>query len=127
MGSDYLLQLIDLTLSHSPLISPDRLVRETTSRLHDLPSYEPLSAFISSLRSLDFKLTVCALYLAQHSRDGLSQVFPGGTPSKTRIFVGSAVRMSKDASSPRRAEPYPHPQTDSLESALLLTPEIDGS
>jgi len=121
------MQLIDLTRPHVPLISPDRLVRETTSRLHDLSTPEPLTAFTSSLRQLDFKLAVCALYLAHYSRDGHSQGFPGGTPSKVRFSGGHAVSSSKDPSNPQRAGPYPPPQPDSLESALLLPPDIEGS
>lgn len=123
------MKLIDLTRSHSPLISPDRLVRETTSRLHDLPSSEPLTAFISSLRQLDFKLAVCVLYLAHYSRNGHSQGFLGGTPHKTRISVGRVAgsSTSKDASNSQIAAPYPSPQTDRLESALLLSPDIEES
>ena len=123
------MQLIALTRSHSPLISPDRLVRETTSRLHDLPSYEPLTAFISSLRHLDFKLAVCVLYLAQYSRDGQSQGFLGGTPYKMRSSGGRVVSSSasKDAGNQQIATPYPPPQTDSLQSALLLFPDIEES
>jgi hypothetical protein len=124
-----LLQLIDLTRSHVSLICPDRLVRETTSRLHDLPSSESLSAFISSLRRLDFKLAVCALYLAHYSYDDYSQGLSGGTPCKARFYGGRVITssMSKDASSSRGAGPYPMPPIDSLESALLLPPDIEGS
>jgi len=123
------MQLIDLTRPHSPLISPDRLVRETTSRLHDLPSSEPLTAFISSLRQLDFKLAVCVLYLAHYSRNGHSQGFAGGAPSKIQISGGRAgsSSTSKDANKPQGAGPYPPPQTDRLESALLLPPDIEES
>ena len=123
------LQLIDLTRSQVPLISPDRLVRETTSRLHDLPSSEPLATFISSFRQLDFELAVCALYLAHYSCNGLSQGFPGGMPSKMRVSSGRDISgsTSKVASNPQHAGPYPPPQTDRLESALLLPPEIEGT
>jgi hypothetical protein len=118
------MQLIDLTRSHGPPISPDRLVRETTSRLHDLPNSESLNSFISSLRQLDFKLAVCALYLAHYSRDGHSQGFPGGTPSKMRISGGHTISSS---TSKDIAGPYPPPQSDRLESALLLPPDTEGS
>jgi hypothetical protein len=127
--ADHCMQLIDLTRSHSPLISPDRLVRETTSRLHDLPSSEPLMAFISSLRQLDFKLAVCVLYLVHYSPNGHSQGFAGGTSSKVRISGGRTGNSftSKDASNPQSAAPYPPPQSDRLESALLLPPDIEES
>src|SRR5258706_883335 len=123
------MQLIDLTRSHSPLVSPDRLVRETTSRLHDLPSSEPLNAFISSLRHLDFKLAVCVLYLAHYSRDGNSQGFLGETPHKMRFSGGrvGSSSTSRDASSQQIAAPYPPPQTNRLESALLFSPDIEES
>lgn len=121
--------MIDLTRSQSPRISPDLLVRETTSRLHDLPSSEPLNAFISSLRQLDFKLAVCVLYLAHYSRNGHSQGFAGGTPSKARFSGGHAgsSSTSKGASNPQSAAPYPPPQTDRLESVLLLPPDVEES
>jgi len=123
------MQLIDLARPHSPLISPGRLVRETTSRLHDLPSSKPLTAFISSLRQLDFKLAVCVLYLAHYSRNGHSQGFAGGAPSKIRMSGGrtGSSSTSKDASKPQSAAPYPPPQTDRLESALVLPPDIEES
>jgi hypothetical protein len=41
--SIYHLQLIDLTQSHVPL---DRLLREATSRLHDLPISNPLPSVL---------------------------------------------------------------------------------
>jgi len=123
------MQLIDRTRPHSPLISPDRLVRETTSRLHDLPSSEPLTAFISSLRQLDFKLAVCVLYLAHYSRNGHSQGFAGGAPSKIQIAGGHAgsSSTSKDASKLQGVAPHPRPQADRLESALLLPPDMEES
>ena len=123
-----LLQLVNLTRSPVPLVSPDRLVRETSSRLHDLPSSKPLVAFLSSLRQLDFKLAVCALYLAHYSQNGLSQGFPGGTSSEMRGSDSSdkSGLTSKGTSKPQDAGPYPLPQTNKLEAALQLPPDIEG-
>ena len=123
-----LFQLINLTRSPVPLVSPDRLVRETSSRLHDLPSSEPLAAFLSSLQQLDFKLAVCALYLAHYSHNGLSQGSPGGTPSKMRVSDSPPMSgfTSKVTSNPQDARPYPPPQTNKLEASLLLPPDIEG-
>ena len=46
----------------------------------------------------------------------------------TRISGGRVVSSStsKDGSNPRSAVPYPLPQADSLENALLLPPDIEG-
>lgn len=93
-----------------------------------MPSSNPLAALLSSLRQLDFKLAVCHLYLAHYSRNGLSQGFPGGTSSKMRVSDNPAISgfTSKVTSNSHDVRPYPPPQTNRLEAALLLPPDVEG-
>jgi hypothetical protein len=96
--------LIDLTRSHVLL---DRLLRETTSRLHDLSISNPLPSVLLSQR--------------------LSQGFPGRTIFGVHVSGagGRAIScpFSNNTSNPRRDGPYPPPELESLESCLMISKE----